>query len=249
MARESFVFYKSFLDAIRLLPEEKDRVAALMAIIEYGCGEEPDVNGAAAAILAIAMPNIDSAVKKRTDGAKGGRPRKETSGLENKKPVVSESENHRFEDCKSNENVNVNENVNEEDNAHTRDDSLNDHGLLPNDPANAFYDPVDVASVIGDPEMAKALTNWIKVRQTIGPYPYGAITECLDAAKRARVKYGEAKCIEAIKRATAGAWKNIRWEELETARSGTTRKNAWTQMDNNQYDMDELEHRLLEAQG
>lgn len=252
MARESFVFYESFLEAVRLIPNAEDRAAALMAIVEYGCGEEPEVDGVAAAILAMAKPNIDSASKRREAGAKGGRPKvsnannhrlsdMKTIGYEDAKPMVTDSGNHRLADAETN--VDVDEDVDvdgeEENNAPAREDSLNDPAdILCETPEETKDRQVqDIAKVIGDQDMAKALTNWIEVRQTIGPYPYGAITECLDAAKRAKAKHGASKCIEAIKRATAGAWKNIRWEELETARSGTPRKCAWAH-DNERTDID-----------
>lgn len=110
---ESFVFYESFVDAIETLPAE-DQLKAYRAISRYATkGEEPTpALGVAYAIFLMAKPQLDANSNRRINGAKGGRPRKETDGFTDEKPMVNESENHRLLDEKPNVNVNVNENVN-----------------------------------------------------------------------------------------------------------------------------------------
>ena len=130
---ESFVFYKSFLDAIELLPEG-EQLKAFKLIAHYGAnGEMPEGEQTLAnAIFLMAKPNIDANQSKRSAGKKGGRPPKEaekpmvienekpevteeeTNGYENEKPMVIENENHRFSKPESNEDVNVNVDVNED---------------------------------------------------------------------------------------------------------------------------------------
>lgn len=94
---EGFVFYSSFMEAISLLrPEEQ--LEAYKGICEYGLyGDLPEFDSnAAQAIFIMAKPQIDANNKRRTDGSKGGRPKK-TSGFETEKPVVIETENHTFD--------------------------------------------------------------------------------------------------------------------------------------------------------
>lgn len=136
--KESFVFYKSFLDAIELLPEG-EQLKAFKLIAHYGAnGELPEGEQTLAnAIFLMAKPNIDATKEKRNNGKKGGRPSKDTEkpvvieeetedcekekpevtetenhGYENEKPVVIEEENHRFSKPESNVDVNVNVNGN-----------------------------------------------------------------------------------------------------------------------------------------
>lgn len=74
--RDSFVFYRSFYDAICLL-EPEQRVDAFLAICEYALdGTERPMTGAPAAILAIARANLDANQRKYENGKKGGRPKK-----------------------------------------------------------------------------------------------------------------------------------------------------------------------------
>lgn len=115
---ESFVFYKSFLDAIELLPEG-EQLKAFKLIAHYGAnGELPEGEQTLAnAIFLMAKPNIDATKEKRSNGKKGGRPAKETeknAEKEIEKPVVSENENHRLSKPESNVDVNVNVDVNED---------------------------------------------------------------------------------------------------------------------------------------
>ena len=115
MVRDSFVFYKSFADAISELPKEY-QLRAYEVIISYALtGEQPDESEpwAVRAIFQVCKANIDANNKRFVDGHKGGRP---------KKPLVSdektsgfETENQWFQNSKPNVNDNVNENVNVND--------------------------------------------------------------------------------------------------------------------------------------
>ncbi len=71
--RVSFIFYRSFYDAITLLePEER-----LGAACQYGLdGTEPALKGGAAAVFAIARANLDANQRRYENGKKGGRPKK-----------------------------------------------------------------------------------------------------------------------------------------------------------------------------
>ena len=72
--REGVVFYRSFADAIKSLPEEL-QLEALWGVIEYGLdGKIPDGNGVATAIYLMAKPQIDANNKRYENGTKGGRP-------------------------------------------------------------------------------------------------------------------------------------------------------------------------------
>lgn len=92
--RDSLIFYSSFAKAIKRLPDA-EQLKALWAIIDYGLDDtEPeDDGGTYMSIFDMAKPQIDANIKRKADGAKGGRPAKqtyteETSGNEDEKPVV-----------------------------------------------------------------------------------------------------------------------------------------------------------------
>lgn len=111
--KESFVFYKSFYDAIHKLDNKELKADIFEAICELALNEENiELNDSVGQIIMdLIRPQILANNKRYEDGKKGGRPKKndtekttgylntKTTGYENKKP-----------------NVNVNENVNVNDN-------------------------------------------------------------------------------------------------------------------------------------
>lgn len=101
---ESFVFYRSFRDAIAEMSDE-NKLATLLAICDYALyGREPKLKDAMSrAVFTVARPSIDANRERRVNGKKGGRPKKETSGFD--------EENHRFSKMESTETETVSESV------------------------------------------------------------------------------------------------------------------------------------------
>ena len=120
MERESFVFYSSFLKAIRAIKKRDIQAELALAIIEYGItGETGECGEMVSMAMELIKPQIEAnnqryinGLKGAEHGVKGGRPRKEKP-QENptetpKKPQENPTET-------PNVNVNVNVNVNEND--------------------------------------------------------------------------------------------------------------------------------------
>lgn len=99
MERDSMVFYRSFRDAIKALPQE-EQLKALWALIDYGLdGTDPEGMGAAQAIVIMARPQINANNKRYESGKKGGRPRKsdgDTSGSSASKKTKAPNKFHNF---------------------------------------------------------------------------------------------------------------------------------------------------------
>lgn len=102
---EGFVFYKSFLDSIRMLPKE-EQLKAFDALAGYAIyGEEPQETGLFRVVYEMAKPQLDANQKRRNGGSKGGRPKQETNDSEEEKPMVIEEEKPMVSE---NENLNIN---------------------------------------------------------------------------------------------------------------------------------------------
>lgn len=72
--RDSFVFYRSFHNALSKL-SDADRLAAYDALVEYGLDGLEDADGVSAAILEAFKPLIDANNRRFENGKKGGRPK------------------------------------------------------------------------------------------------------------------------------------------------------------------------------
>lgn len=74
---DSIVFYKSYYDAVKNMPAE-DFKKCMSALLEYAFNdtEAPD-DATAAMYLTLTKPLIDANKKRRQNGKKGGRPKKE----------------------------------------------------------------------------------------------------------------------------------------------------------------------------
>ena len=122
MERKSFVFYRSFAEAIEGLDNET-RLECFDAIVSYGIhGEEKELDGIAKMIFTLVKPQLDANNKKYLDGKKGGEygklgGRPKTRGVKDKNPTgVIDKNPNGVKNKTPNVNVNDNENVNVNDN-------------------------------------------------------------------------------------------------------------------------------------
>lgn len=78
MSQDSFIFYRSFYEAIKEIDDEATRLAILEALCDYAIfGEEPVLKGTASALFKLMRPQIDANRKRRENGKKGGAALKE----------------------------------------------------------------------------------------------------------------------------------------------------------------------------
>lgn len=106
MARDSFIFYRSFYEAISELPKE-NQADTYNAIMQYALNqEEINLTGISKAIFSLVKPQLDANYKKYENGKQ-----KKSKTVAKQKQNVS----------KTGTNVNDNENVNENDNENVND--------------------------------------------------------------------------------------------------------------------------------
>lgn len=117
--RESFIFYKSFYEAIKEV-EDKDKIQIYESICKYSLyEEETELTGISKILFTLIKPQLKANTKRFEDGKKGGRPKKKTTGYEKKKTTgYSEKKPN------NNVNVNVNDNYNENYNVNVNDNKL-----------------------------------------------------------------------------------------------------------------------------
>ena len=80
MKRDSMIFYRSFREAIKELPQD-EQLTAYDAITGYALdGVEYETPGAVRGIFRVAKPQIDANNQRYINGKKGGRPKKKSIG-------------------------------------------------------------------------------------------------------------------------------------------------------------------------
>ena len=107
MGRESFVFYKSFYEAIKGLDYETQS-KIYNAIFSYQFEEtEIELSGVEKAVFTLIKPQLDANNVRYENGRKGGRPKTEL------KPNQNQTKTKHKPNVNVNDNVNVNVNGNE----------------------------------------------------------------------------------------------------------------------------------------
>lgn len=119
--RDSFVFYRSFWEAVKDLPEEQFK-SAISAIAEYALDDKvPETAGIEKTIYLLTKPQIDANYRKYQNGTKGGRPKtgnkpNNNQTLTKSKPTANQEQTKHEPNVNDNVNVNVNVNDNDKNN-------------------------------------------------------------------------------------------------------------------------------------
>ena len=219
------IFYKSFYDGIEQMPED-EQLAAYKMIFEYAFNDiQMPYDGLANVVFHLVKPQIDANRKRRSDGEKGGRPKKETIGFENKKPVVSKME--KTEKPNVNENVNVNANANVKKRLAPDDASPCAGRFLLNDATEYAVSENDVVTY-------QQLYPGIDVRQELRNIE----AWCLSNPKNRKTRNGAKRFLN--------AWLS-RAQNSARVEKPTPKKNGFNNFNQRQYDYADLERKLLTA--
>lgn len=117
MERDSFIFYRSYAEALRQL-SDKQFAVVMKAVFDYALdGNTSDMGVVENVIFGLIKPQIDANNRRYENGKKGGRPKTETEAKENQtetecKPNQNQTETKDKPSVttpKPNVNVNVNE--------------------------------------------------------------------------------------------------------------------------------------------
>jgi len=111
--REGTIFYKSFYDAIKNLPD-KERLEVYDAIFLYDFSNKlTELNGIPSAIFTLIKPQLDANKKRYKSGSKGGRPQNSNSSkaIQYNQNITKTEPNDNQELTKEEPNKNININI------------------------------------------------------------------------------------------------------------------------------------------
>ena len=172
--KDSFVFYKSFYDAIKKIPEEY-QLELYNAILSYSLeGIEPNnLSSIAEAMFILIKPNIDSSQKRYEasveNGKKGGRPLKKTQeepdqNLNETQQKPNQNLDETQEEPDQNLNVDVDDNV---------DVNVNDNNINNNEQKQVLLEHFEIIweqypHKKGKTKALEYYFQWIKGRKISG---------------------------------------------------------------------------------
>lgn len=241
MDNNSFVFYRSFAEAIVKLDPEECK-ACLIALCSYALdGEENARTPTAEMFLTLVKPQIDANEQRREAGRRGGKATQKQTEASAKQTKASVKQNEanakqteanvKQSEANANANVNVNANVKNPPTPFTVEE--------------ATSDALQTLGVVR--EVADKLSEWITSRREQGsPITETGLKSLVSIAKAKTKEHGSEKVAQLITECMASGYKGITWDRLEIARSGTTAKKGWSPEEKAVYgDMTEFEANIL----
>ena len=106
MERDSFIFYRSFFEAIRVL-KDADRLKVYDAIVEKALNDkEIELTGLSNSMFILIKPQLEANNRKYVNGKKGGRPKNKKQDESETKAKQNQNETLGFEKEQENKNLN-----------------------------------------------------------------------------------------------------------------------------------------------
>lgn len=239
MDNNSFVFYRSFAEAIVKLDPDECK-ACLIALCSYALdGEENAGTPTAEMFLTLVKPQIDANEQRREAGRRGGKATQKQNEANTKQTKANVKQNEanakqteaNVKQSEANANANVNANVKNPPTPFTVEE--------------ATSDALQTLGVVR--EVADKLSEWITSRREQGsPITETGLKSLVSIAKAKTAEHGAGKVVQLITESMASGYKGITWDRLERARSGTTAKKGWSSEEKAVYgDMTEFEANIL----
>lgn len=256
---QSFVFYRSFADALEKMEPEECK-ACLMSLCSYALdGEERADTPISGMFLSLVKPQIDANTKRREAGRRGGKANGSTAEANGSKRKHCGSKPKQTEaNVKQNEangsNVEANRSKPKQIEANPKQSEANANANVnanvkdnPPTPFTVLRAGSEELEELGlTQEVAQPMSDWIAIRRE-GKRP---ITEtsfkyAVSRAKEAVQKYGGERVAALIRDSVASGYDGIPWDRLKEQRASPQRPKGWDFEQKTDYDMNELEDRLL----
>lgn len=166
--RDSFIFYRSFKEAISGL-SDSDKLAVYEAICDYSLDfKEPQLSGFPKALFTLIRPQLDANIQRWKNASKGGAPIGNRNAIKVCDSENNKQKNNRKTTKKQPKNnqkqANVNENVNVNENESMRTAKACTHSLTGGESYNRYVSSIQeiapyifshYTNLITEPQLAK----------------------------------------------------------------------------------------------
>lgn len=212
MKRESFIFYRSFMEALDELNDEQF-ARVFRAICKFALDEkELKLSGVEKAIFQLVKPQLLANQKRYENGCKGGRKASENKPNDNQKETENKpNQNQLLTKVQPNDNVNDNENVNV--NVNEKDNlKINKKNKITNKQCVASVDSILFEGVLADMEKEVAPITYDTFFRTIGCLGCVDDTLVLTSPMPNAIDRHRDKLVEAITKTSKGKFVDYVWE-------------------------------------
>lgn len=225
--REQFTFYRSYYEALKVLPK-REQVNVVLAICAYALDEEePDLSGVALSVFTLIRPTLDSGRNKAMNRMnKTGKGAKQTEN----KPKTNVEQNRNKQEQNGKE---------REGEVEGEEERENDSSLPPVPPSRGVPDsarkdkpqkPQGENWGFG-PELTEAFRAWLRYKaEKRQPYKPEGLKALVTETRHNAERYGEAAVAALIRKCMSANWQGIIWDRLPKMADeakGTSGKGAW----------------------
>lgn len=237
--REQFTFYRSYYEALKVLPK-REQVNVVLAICAYALDEEaPDLSGVALSVFTLIRPTLDSGRNKAMNRMnKTGKGAKQTEN----KPETNAEQNRNKQEQTGKEREGE-----KEGEVEGEEERENDSSLPPVPPSRGAPDsarkekpekPREADWGFG-PELTEAFRAWLRYKaEKRQPYKPEGLRALVTETRHNAERYGEAAVAALIRKCMSANWQGIIWDRLPKmaqeagdGKSGGSGKGAWAYVD------------------
>lgn len=211
-AREGFIFYRSFQDALEDLPAETYK-AILSAVIKYALdGSVPELNGLEKSAFLLIKPQIDANNRRREVGATGGRPKAKQETENQTEPNETKENQTKPNETKENQvEPKEKEKVKDKDKVKVKEKEIEKEKP---ETASAMVDRLTAELGMSD-DMRETLRTWVRYKtEKRQAYKAEGLRALIAQVHKAVQTYGEQAVISLVSDCMACGYQGIIFDRL-----------------------------------